>query len=190
MLSDEPPSPGSVKTSPTPPHLHNLVERAIERLIFASRWLLAPIYAGLSVGLLVLLIKFAQHTVELVSRVLSVSVAETIVGVLELIDLALMGSLLLIVIFAGYDNFVTKLDAAGIMDKPSWMGQVDFTDLKLKLMGSIVAISAIRLLECLMNLGDRTDRDLAWSVGIHLSLVVSGVLLAVMGRFGRKVTGL
>jgi uncharacterized protein (TIGR00645 family) len=176
-------------TSPQPSPAHNLVERAIERVIFASRWLLAPIYAGLSVGLLVLLVKFAQHTVELVSRVLAVSVAETIVGVLELIDLALMGSLLLIVIFAGYENFVSKLDATGIMDKPGWMGQVDFADLKLKLMASIVAISAIRLLECFMNLGDRTNRDLAWSVGIHLSLVVSGVLLAVMDRLGRKVNG-
>ena len=173
-------------TLPQPSRVHNLVERAIERVIFASRWLLAPIYAGLSAGLLVLLVKFAQHAVELVSRVLTVSVAETIVGVLELIDLALMGSLLLIVIFAGYENFVAKLDAAGIMDKPGWMGQVDFIDLKLKLMGSIVAISAIRLLECFMNLGDRTNRDLAWSVGIHLSLVVSGVLLAVMDRLGRK----
>lgn len=176
-------------TFPQPSPVHNFVERAIERVIFASRWLLAPIYAGLSVGLLVLLVKFAQHAVELVSRVLAVSVAETIVGVLELIDLALMGSLLLIVIFAGYENFVAKLDAAGIMDKPGWMGQVDFIDLKLKLMGSIVAISAIRLLECFMNLGDRTNRDLAWSIVIHLSLVVSGVLLAVMDRLGRKANG-
>ena len=161
--------------------------RTIEQVIFTSRWLLAPIYAGLSVGLLVLLVRFAISTVELVREVLVIDTAETIVGVLGLIDLALMGSLLLIVIFAGYENFVSKLNVGHRADKLSWMGHVEFTDLKLKLMASIVAISAIRLLEDFMNLRELSDRDLAWGVAIHLSFVISAVLLAVMDRLTRKV---
>jgi uncharacterized protein (TIGR00645 family) len=160
--------------------------RTIEQVIFTSRWLLAPIYAGLSVGLLVLVVRFAISTGELVSKILVIDNAQTIVGVLGLIDLALMGSLLLIVIFAGYENFVSKLNVGNRGDKLSWMGHVEFTDLKLKLMASIVAISAIRLLEDFMNLRELSDRDLAWGVAIHLSFVISGVLLAVMDRLTRE----
>jgi uncharacterized protein (TIGR00645 family) len=160
--------------------------RTIEQVIFTSRWLLAPIYAGLSVGLLVLVVRFAISTGELVSKILVIDTAQTIVGVLGLIDLALMGSLLLIVIFAGYENFVSKLNMDNRGDKLSWMGHVGFTDLKLKLMASIVAISAIRLLEDFMNLRELSDRDLAWGVAIHLSFVISGVLLAVMDRLTRE----
>jgi uncharacterized protein (TIGR00645 family) len=170
-----------------PPLLLAAARRTIEQVIFTSRWLLAPIYAGLSVGLLVLLVRFAISTGEQVSEILVIDTAQTIVGVLGLIDLALMGSLLLIVIFAGYENFVSKLNVDNRGDKLSWMGHVEFTDLKLKLMASIVAISAIRLLEDFMNLRDLSDRDLAWGVAIHLSFVISAVLLAVMDQLTRKV---
>jgi uncharacterized protein (TIGR00645 family) len=126
---------------------HSLVERIIEWLIFGSRWLLAPIYVGLAAALVVLAIKFVQHAVELLMHVLTTDGDDTIIGILALIDLALMGSLVLMVMFAGYENFVSKLDLAGHKDKPSWMGHVGFGDLKLKLMASIVAISAIQVLE-------------------------------------------
>jgi len=161
---------------------HSLAERVVEQVIFTSRWLLAPIYVGLAAGLFVLLIKFAQRAIDLLSHVLTADDDEAIVGILALVDLALMGSLLVMVMFAGYENFVSKLDLAGHKDKPSWMGRVDFCDLKLKLMASIVAISAIHVLEGFMNVGRLSDRELAWSVGIHLTFVVSGVLLAVMDR--------
>jgi uncharacterized protein (TIGR00645 family) len=166
-----------------------LAERTVEYVLFTSRWLLAPIYLGLVAGLAVLLIKFVQHTIELVLHALTSDGDATIVGVLALIDLALMGSLVLMVLFAGYENFVSKLDLAGHRDKPSWMGHVDFSDLKLKLMGSIVAISAIQVLESFMNVARLSDRELAWSVGIHMAFVVSGVLLAVMDRMSGKSHG-
>jgi uncharacterized protein (TIGR00645 family) len=165
---------------------HNLPERIIEWIIFGSRWLLAPIYLGLSVGLVVLVIKFGQHAVELLSHVTTADVDATTVGILALIDLALMGSLVLMVMFAGYENFVSKLDLVGHKDKPSWMGHVDFSDLKLKLMASIVAISAIHVLGSFMNIERLSDRSLAWSVGIHMAFVVSGVLLAIMDRLTGK----
>ncbi|HXT78534.1 MAG TPA: TIGR00645 family protein [Acetobacteraceae bacterium] len=166
--------------------LRRLTERGVEFLLFTSRWLLAPIYLGLALGLAVLLIKFGQHAVALLGHALTSDGEETIIGVLALIDLALMGSLVVMVMFAGYENFVSKLDLASHRDKPGWMGHVDFSDLKLKLMASIVAISAIQVLESFMNVAQLSDRELAWSVGIHATFVISGVLLAVMDRLGGK----
>lgn len=163
-----------------------LPERLVEHVLFTSRWLLAPIYLGLVAGLAVLLVKFVQHTFELVTHVLTSDGDDAIVGVLGLIDLALMGSLVVMVMFAGYENFVSRLELAGHKDKPSWMGHVDFSDLKLKLMASIVAISAIQVLESFMNVGNLSDRELAWSVGIHATFVASGVMLAVMDRLSGK----
>lgn len=168
---------------------HSRIERGIETTLFGSRWLLAPVYLGLIGGLAVILIKFVQELVELARHVPSSSGDEIIVGVLTLVDLSLMGSLVLMVMFAGYENFVSKFDDVEHRDKPSWMGHVDFSDLKLKLMGSIVAISAIKLLESFMNAADLTDRVLGWSVGIHMAFVVSGVLLALMDRLPAKGHG-
>jgi uncharacterized protein (TIGR00645 family) len=165
---------------------HSLFERIVEALIFGSRWLLAPIYIGLAAALVVLLVKVVQHAWELLLHIMTTDGEDTIIGILGLIDLALMASLVLMVMFAGYENFVSKLDLAGHKDKPSWMGHVGFGDLKLKLMASIVAISAIQVLESFMNVDQLSDRTLGWSVGIHMAFVMSGVLLAVMDRLGGK----
>lgn len=168
--------------SEPPPRRPPAIEHALERAIFASRWLLAPFYLGLAGGLAVLLVKFAQEAVALILHTAALSAAGVIVGLLALIDLSLMGSLVMMVILAGYESFVSRLDIASHHDRLEWMGRVGFSELKLKLMASIVAISAIRLLEGFMNVGHLTDRDLAWQVGIHLTFVVSGVLLALMDR--------
>lgn len=168
---------------------HPLPERIIESVIFASRWLLAPIYVGLAAGLLVLLVKFGQRSIELLTHALTTDGDSTIVGILALVDLALMGSLVVMVMFAGYENFVSKLDLAGHKDQPGWMGHVGFGDLKLKLMASIVAISAIHVLESFMNVEHLSDRELGWSVGIHMTFVVSGLLLAVMDRLTETKLG-
>jgi uncharacterized protein (TIGR00645 family) len=164
----------------------NIIERIIEQIIFASRWLLAPVYVGLVIGLFVLLVKFAQRLIELAGNALTASADDTIVGLLGLIDLSLMGGLIVMVMFAGYEIFVSKLDLGDHLDKPDWMGHVDFSDLKLKLMASIVAISAIHVLGSFMNVEHLTDRELAWSVGIHMSFVLSALLLAVMDRLTDK----
>ncbi len=158
------------------------LERTVEYTIFTSRWLLAPIYLGLIGGLIVLLIKFVQSMAALVRHILTTDGGNTIIGVLGLVDLALMGSLVLMVMFSGYESFVSSLDTMDSNDRPKWMGRIGFGDLKLKLMASIVAISAIHVLEAFMNLEHATDRELAWSVGIHMSFVVSGLLLALMDR--------
>lgn len=158
------------------------IEKAFEQALFASRWLLAPFYAGLALILIVLLIKFAQEFWHIASTAFSASEPEVILGVLSLVDLTFTGSLLVIVIFSGYENFVSKIDHSQHRDWPEWMGTIDFTGLKLKLLSSIVAISAIQLLKQFMSLKTITDRELAWYVGIHLVFVVSSVLLALSDR--------
>ena len=172
--------------APSPHPRRSPVEHWIERSIFGSRWLLAPYYLGLILGLVALLVKFVQRTIDMLGHMLTLSGNDIIVAILSLIDLSLMANLLLMVIFAGYESFVSRLDVEGHAVRLDWMGQVGFGDLKLKLMASIVAISAIHVLEEFMNVGHVSDRDLAWVVGIHLVFVVSGVLLACMDRLAER----
>ena len=132
------------------------IERVFEKTLFASRWLLAPFYLGLAVGIGVLLIKFMQELFHLTQNAIAGTEADAILGVLSLVDLALTGSLLLIVMLSGYENFVSKIDHSKHRDWPEWMGTIDFTALKIKLLGSIVAISAIQLLKQFMAVKDAT----------------------------------
>ena len=157
---------------------------AIERGIFASRWLLAPLYLGLSISLLLLLLKFVEGMLELALKIDIEDTNKLITGILALIDLSLMGNLVVMVMFAGYENFVSRFGEATKGKRPEWLGNVGFGTLKLKLMTSIVAITAIHLLEDFMHVAEINDRELGWSVGILLVFVVSGLLFALMDRFG------
>lgn len=165
------------------------LERVLEALLFGTRWLLAPFYLGLAIGLVLLLGKFALSTVDLIIHGLSGSQDHLIVSVLGLVDISLMANLVLMVMFAGYENFVSRLDLHNHPDRPTWMGHVGFGELKLKLMTSIVAISAIHVLEDFMNAPAMSDRDLAWRAGLHIVFIISGVLLALMDRISRGSTG-
>ena len=158
------------------------VESLLEKTLFASRWLLAPFFLGLAVGVGILLIKFMQELFHLAQIAVTGTESDAILGVLTLVDLALTGSLLLIVIFSGYENFVSKIDHSRHRDWPEWMGAIDFTALKIKLLGSIVAISAIQLLKQFMAVKTASDRELMWYVIIHVVFVVSSVLLALSDR--------
>ncbi len=159
-------------------------ERIVESIIFASRWLLAPFYLGLVAALFVLMIKFVQELYHFISHPLRASEADTILGVLTLVDLTFTGSLIVIVVFSGYENFVSKIDVEASEAWPEWMAKIDFTGLKLKLMSSIVAISAIQLLKTFMNVPHTSDRDIMWYVGLHLVFVVSGLVFALTDRIG------
>ena len=163
-----------------------IIERAIERLLFGSRWLLAPFYIALTIGLLELLVKTGERVYELVKGFLGLSESGMILGVLSLIDLTLTASLVVIVIFSGYVNFVSRIDASEHRDWPQWMGNIDFSELKLKVMASIVAISAIKLLEAYMDISQESDRDLWFLAGMHLTFVVSALLLALADRVGHR----
>ena len=154
-------------------------ERAIETLIFASRWLLAPFFIGLLVAIVVLLVKFMKGLLDLVLNIWTSSDYETVISILTLVDTALIAVLLLIIVFSGYESFVSRINTNDHEDRPAWMGKVGFSDLKLKLIGAIVAISAVELLKAFLVSQNYTDTQLAWKVGIHFTFVLSGVFFAI-----------
>ncbi len=155
------------------------IETFVEELIFASRWLLVPFYLGLAACIGLLLVKFGKEFLNFVDIVFTGSSNDVVIGLLTLIDVVLLANLLIIIIFAGYENFVSKIDTGGHEDRPDWMGHVSFADLKMKLIGSIVAISGIELLKAFVNVDTFTNEQMAWKVGIHLTFVISGLLFAV-----------
>ena len=174
--------------SPRPSH-KPLLERQLETFLFRSRWLMAPFYLGLVAALAMLVVVFAKEAWVEFGHALTMTPEDAILMVLSLIDLSLAGNLLLIVIFSGYENFVSKIDTGDHEDRPGWMGTVDFSGLKMKLIASIVAISAIALLKAFMKTaeGEAVDNvHLAWLVGIHLTFVASGVLMALMDLLASK----
>ena len=156
------------------------MEKAIEHVLFASRWLMAPMYIGLVAALAVLVYAFGASLFDFIVQAPSLTVDQAVLGALTLIDLSLAGNLLLIVIFSGYENFVSKMEVAEHEDRPEWQGTVDFAGLKLKLVASIVAISGIHLLKIFMDINHYEQSQIRWMVIIHLVFVVSGVLLALM----------
>jgi uncharacterized protein (TIGR00645 family) len=168
-----------------------LLETWLERGLFASRWLMAPFYVGLVIALAALIVVFFQELFHELPHVLSMKAEDAIVLALSLIDLSLAANLLVIVILSGYENFISKIDTASHEDRPDWMGTVDFSGLKMKLIASIVAISAIALLKAFLKLTEPDEAldqpRLLWLVVVHLSFVVSGVLLAVMDWLNGRV---
>jgi uncharacterized protein (TIGR00645 family) len=160
------------------------VEGGVESLIFNSRWLMAPFYIGLAVSLAVLLLKFCMMLWEFIVHAPGSKETDIILGVLSLIDVSLTGNPVLLVMFSGYENFVSKIDAGGHPDWPEWMSKIDFTSLKQKLLGSIVAISAVQVLKAFMNIDTTIDTvKLGWLVGVHLAFVVSTLMLALSDRW-------
>jgi uncharacterized protein (TIGR00645 family) len=155
-------------------------EETLEHWVFRSRWLLAPFFIGLLLAIVALLIKFAKQLGTLAMNMFTISSDQMIIDILTLVDSALIAALLLIIGFSGYENFVSKIGTGEHEDRPAWMGRVGFSDLKIKLMGAIVAISAVELLKAFINVNEATPwQTLAWKVGIHVTFVVSGVLFAV-----------
>ena len=147
---------------------------------------MAPFYIGLVVALVVLLLKFVQEIIHFVPHVFISPESDVLLFVLTLIDLSLTGNLLVMVIFAGYENFVSHIDVAEDAHRPTWMGTIDFSGVKIKLIGSIVAISGIHLLKQFMNVEAVNKEDLKWLLLTHAAFVISGVLLAVMDYYAHK----
>lgn len=158
------------------------IEDRLESFMFAGRWLLAPFYIGLLLALGLLLVKFVKSFIQFVPLVFNSEGGEVIVALLSLIDVVLVANLILIIVFAGYENFVSRMNVQGQEDRPSWMGQVGFSGLKMKLIGSIVAISAIELLRAFMRTEQLTGEQIGWKLAVYMSLVISGLLFAIMDR--------
>jgi uncharacterized protein (TIGR00645 family) len=167
---------------PTP-----FLERTIEWLIYTSRWLMAPVYLGLIAALGILIVTFFRELYLQVPQVLGMDETDIILLVLTLVDLSLAGNLVLIILFTGYESFVSKIESAHKdHDRPDWMGTLDFSGLKIKLIASIVAISGIHLLKIFMNLSSYTEMQLRWYVIIHVTFIFSGVAVAAMDWLEEK----
>lgn len=158
------------------------LDSRLESFMFAGRWMLAPFYLGLLLALGLLLVKFAKGFLEFAPLVFSGSDGEVIVALLSLVDVVLVANLILMIVFAGYENFVSRMYIEPLEDRPSWMGQVGFSGLKMKLIGSIVAISAIELLRVFMSPEILSGEQVGWKLATHATLVVSGLLFALTDR--------
>jgi len=159
-----------------------MIRNAFERALFASRFLLAPLYLALAISLIALLAKGGLHLYELLSRLSTLNDEDILLSELGIVDLTLTASLVVIVFLSGYTNFVAPIPMREGDARPHWIAEIDFSELKLKLMASIVAISGIKLLEGFMNIEHESDRQLYWLVGIHLTFVASTLVLAISDR--------
>ncbi|MZO56875.1 TIGR00645 family protein [Klebsiella pneumoniae] len=158
------------------------MERFLENAMYASRWLLAPVYFGLSLGLIALTIKFFQEIFHILPHIFSVSESDMILTLLSLVDMTLVGGLLVMVMFSGYENFGSQLDINEGKEKLSWLGKMDATSLKNKVAASIVAISSIHLLRVFMDAKNVPDNKLMWYVIIHLTFVLSAFVMGYLDR--------
>ena len=158
------------------------MERFIENAMYASRWILAPIYFGLSLGLLALALKFFQEVFHVIPNVFALSKSDLILVILSLIDMALVGGLLVMVMISGYENFVSQLDIDEHKEKLSWLGTMDSTSLKMKVAASIVAISSIHLLRVFMDARNIEPQYLMWYVIIHMTFVISAFAMGYLDK--------
>lgn len=158
------------------------MERNFERLMYATRWIMAPIYLGLSLVLVILALKFFQEVIHVFPIIFAMKEVDLILVALTLIDLALVGGLIVMVMFSGYENFVSKLDIDETDEKLNWLGQLDSNSLKSKVAASIVAISSIHLLKVFMGLNDIDNEKIMWHVIIHLTFVASAFMMGYLDK--------
>ncbi|WP_437890916.1 TIGR00645 family protein [Phytobacter sp. V91] len=161
------------------------MERFLENAMYASRWLLAPVYLGLSLALLALTVKFFQEIFHVLPNIFNLAEADLILTILSLVDMTLVGGLLVMVMFSGYENFVSRLDISPEKEKLNWLGKMDANSLKSKVAASIVAISSIHLLRIFMDAQNVPDSKLMWYVIIHLTFVLSAFLMGYLDRMTR-----
>ena len=162
-----------------------MIESIAEKFLYASRWLLAPIYLGLSFGLLLLGLKFFQEIIHVLPMVFSTKEADLVLIILSLIDLSLVGGLIVMVMLSGYENFVSTIDINDDVEKLSWLGKMDAGSLKQKVAASIVAISSIHLLQKFMNVQAIENDKLMWFVIIHLTFVISAIGMAYVDKINK-----
>lgn len=158
------------------------MEKIIEKFMYQSRWLLAPVYIGLSLTLIALAIKFFQELLHIVPILFQMAEADLVLVILSLIDLALVGGLIVMVMLSSYENFVSQLDIDDSTEKLSWLGTMDAASLKAKVASSIVAISSIHLLKLFMNAANTPNDKLMWYVLIHMTFVASAFAMGYLDK--------
>ena len=164
-----------------------MLEKLFENLLYSTRWLLAPIYLGLSLMMAAITVKFFQEVFHILPILFTVGEVDLVLKALSLVDLALVGGLLVMVMFSGYENFVSQLDIDSDREKLGWLGKLDVGTLKNKVATSIVAISSIHLLKIFMELENYSDNDrVMWYVLIHLTFVLSAFAMGLLDRVNKK----
>jgi len=146
----------------------------------------APLYLGLSLALLLLGIKFFEELFHAFPIILEMQETDLVLLILSLVDLALVGGLIVMVMFSGYENFVSKIDLDNETDKLGWLGKLDSGSLKQKVAASIVAISSIHLLKKFMAAESISDEKLMWYVIVHLTFVISALGMAYVDKLNRE----
>nr|WP_279497971.1 TIGR00645 family protein [Aeromonas veronii] len=157
-----------------------------ERLMYASRWIMAPIYLGLSLILLALGVKFFQEILHILPNILEMKEVDLVLVTLSLIDITLVGGLIVMVMFSSYENFVSRLDVGDESDKLVWLGKLDAGSLKNKVAASIVAISSIHLLKVFMNAENLPNDKIKWYLLIHITFVLSAFAMGYLDKLTRK----
>ncbi|MCX8981177.1 TIGR00645 family protein [Citrobacter portucalensis] len=162
------------------------MERIFERLMYTSRWLLSPVYFGISITLIILALKFFQEILHILPNIFVMSETDLILTLLSLVDMTLVGGLLVMVMFSGYENFISQLDIPAGKEKLSWLGKMDATSLKNKISASIVAISSIHLLRIFMDANKVPDNKILWYIIMHLTFVLSAFVMGVLDEINKK----
>lgn len=164
------------------------IETAIEKTMYRARWILAPIYLGLSVALLALLLKFFEECYHLLIHIFELSEAEMVLKVLSMIDMAMVGGLIVMVMMSGYENFVSQLDVGEDEEKLRWLGKMDSSSLKAKIAASIVAISSIHLLQIFMNTQNTENDKILWYIILHMTFVASAFAMGLLDHLTKKTS--
>ncbi|QYJ79334.1 TIGR00645 family protein [Shewanella acanthi] len=162
-----------------------MVEKLFERLMYASRWIMAPIYLGLSLVLVALGIKFFQEIFHVLPIIFEMPEVDLVLVTLSLIDITLVGGLIVMVMFSGYENFVSQLDVGDDSEKLGWLGKLDSGSLKNKVAASIVAISSIHLLKIFMNVEQINNDKIMWYLLIHITFVISAFAMGYLDKISR-----
>jgi uncharacterized protein (TIGR00645 family) len=158
------------------------MERFIERVLVAGRWLMAPLYLGLALLLFLFVVQFFAELVHLVAALAAHEDLHLTLATLRLLDLVLVAGLVVMVMISGFENYIAKIDLGDLREGLKWLTRLDAGSIKVKIMGSIAVISAIYLLELFFDIDQVANDKLLWLVVLHLTFVVTAVLLALLDR--------
>ena len=162
------------------------VEQGFEALVFASRWIQAPLYGGLIMAELLYAYKFLMELWEMIHGIRDSTETIFMLGVLSLVDITMVANLLTMVVIGGYATFVSKLDLDGHPDRPEWLGHVDPGTIKVKLAASLIGISSIHLLKAFVNVANVPTEHIKWQIYIHLTFLGSAILLAYTDKLMQR----
>lgn len=167
---------------------YSKLQSGIHRLILSSRWLQAPIYLSITLVFFAFIYVVFKDVIGIVLEIKHLNETDLALKALSLIDAILVANLLVIVIISGFENFVAELDFNKLQGAPRWIKKLTLGDVKMKIASSLIAISAIQLLKQFINIPQIEDRELWWNVGIHLTFVISALLLSLTGYLDRKTS--